>query len=65
MSNTADIGSYFDAEHPVFEDSYHENRQIYWYASDFIHWLGYKEYTPTMWPINKAMSVCLGRVHTT
>ncbi|MDR1301621.1 MAG: hypothetical protein LBK43_04020 [Treponema sp.] len=55
----SDIGSYFDAEHPAFEDFYHENGQIYWYASDFIHWLGYREYSPTMQPINKAMSVCL------
>ncbi|MDR1025669.1 MAG: hypothetical protein LBL56_08075 [Treponema sp.] len=57
--DTSDIGSYFDAEHPAFEDFYHENGQIYWYASDFIHWLGYREYSPTMQPINKAMSVCL------
>jgi DNA-damage-inducible protein D len=56
MSN---IDSYFDVEHPVFEDFYHQNGQIYWYASDFVHWLGYKEYAPTMQPINKAMSVCL------
>jgi DNA-damage-inducible protein D len=55
----SDIESYFDVEHPTFEDFYHENGQIYWYASDFIHWLGYKEYAPTMPPINKAMSVCL------
>jgi DNA-damage-inducible protein D len=57
--NTSDIGVYFDAEHPAFEDCYHENGQIYWYASDFIHWLGYQEYSPTIAPINKAMSVCL------
>jgi DNA-damage-inducible protein D len=57
--NMSNINSYFDAEHPTFEDIYHENGQIYWYASDFIHWLGYKEYSPTMTPINKAMSVCL------
>jgi DNA-damage-inducible protein D len=60
MSNdTGSIGSYFDVENPVFEDSYHENGQAYWYASEFIHWLGYKEYTPTMTPINKAMTVCI------
>jgi DNA-damage-inducible protein D len=57
--NMPNISSYFDAEHPTFEEFYHENGQIYWYASDFIHWLGYKEYSPTMTPINKAMSVCL------
>jgi DNA-damage-inducible protein D len=59
MSNMSAIGSYFDAEYPAFEDFYHENGQIYWYASDFIHWLGYQEYSPTMPPINKAKSVCL------
>jgi DNA-damage-inducible protein D len=60
MSNDMSaIDSYFDVEHPTFEDFYHENGQIYWYASDFIHWLGYREYAPTMPPINKAMSVCL------
>jgi DNA-damage-inducible protein D len=60
MSNGTDsIGSYFDVENPAFEVSYHENGQAYWYASDFIHWLGYKEYTPTMTPINKAMTVCI------
>jgi DNA-damage-inducible protein D len=55
----SDIGSYFEAEQPAFEDFYHENGQIYWYASDFIKWLGYQDYSPTMVPINKAMSVCL------
>jgi DNA-damage-inducible protein D len=55
----SDIDSYFDVEHPAFEDFYHENGQVYWYASDFIHWLGYREYAPIMPPINKAMSVCL------
>jgi DNA-damage-inducible protein D len=54
-----DIDSYFDVAHPTFEDFYHENGQVYWYASDFIHWLGYKDYSPTMPPINKALSVCL------
>ena len=54
-----DIDSYFETEHPTFEDFYHENGQIYWYASDFVRWLGYREYAPTMVPINKAMSVCL------
>jgi DNA-damage-inducible protein D len=55
----ADIDSYFDVEHPTFEDFHRENGQAYWYASDFIHWLGYKEYNPTMPPINKAMTVCI------
>ena len=55
----SDISSYFDLDNPTFEDFYHENGQAYWYASDFIHWLGYKEYSPTMTPINKAMSVCI------
>lgn len=50
---------YFDIANPAFEDSFHTNGQIFWYASEFIHWLGYKEYSPTMPPINKAMSVCL------
>jgi DNA-damage-inducible protein D len=58
-NDMSDIDSYFDVEHPAFENFYHKNGQIYWYASDFIHWLGYKEYSPTMPPINKAMSVCL------
>jgi DNA-damage-inducible protein D len=57
--NMSDIDSYFDVEHPAFENFYHENGHIYWYASDFIHWLGYKDYSPIMPPINKAMSVCI------
>jgi DNA-damage-inducible protein D len=57
--DVSDIGSYFEVEHPAFEDFYHENGQAYWYASDFIHWLGYKEYSPIMPPISKAMSVCI------
>jgi DNA-damage-inducible protein D len=59
MSGSNDIDSYFDVEHPAFEDFYHENGRIYWYASDFIRWLGYKEYSHTMPPINKALGVCV------
>jgi DNA-damage-inducible protein D len=50
---------YFDISNPAFEDSFHTNGQIFWYASEFVKWLGYNEYSPTMSPINKAMSVCL------
>jgi DNA-damage-inducible protein D len=55
----SDISQYFDINNPTFEDNFHSNGQIYWFASDFIKWLGYKEYSPTMPPINKAMSVCI------
>jgi DNA-damage-inducible protein D len=51
--------SLFDISNPTFENNYHSNGQIYWYASDFVHWLGYAEYSPTMGPINKAISVCI------
>jgi DNA-damage-inducible protein D len=54
-----DEQSLFDITKPVFEESYHSNGQIYWYASDFVRWLGYKEYSPSMVPINKAISVCM------
>jgi DNA-damage-inducible protein D len=50
---------YFDIANPAFEDSFHTNGEIFWYASEFVKWLGYNEYSPTMTPINKAMSVCL------
>ena len=49
----------FDISNPAFEDNFHSNGQIFWYASDFVKWLGYADFTPTMPPINKAMSVCL------
>ena len=55
----ADIEKLFNLDNPTFEDNSHSNGQVYWYASDFINWLGYKEYHPTMSPITKAMSVCL------
>lgn len=51
---------YFDITNPEFEDSFHANGQIFWYASEFIKRLGYNDYSPTMSSINKAMSVCLG-----
>ncbi|MCL2832124.1 MAG: hypothetical protein FWD78_03045 [Treponema sp.] len=54
-----DMGQYFNIDNPSFEDNFHSNGQVYWYASEFIHWLGYKDYSPTMTPINKAMSVCI------
>jgi len=50
---------YFDIDNPEFEDSFHTNGQIFWYASEFVKRLGYNDYSPTMPPINKAMSVCL------
>jgi DNA-damage-inducible protein D len=56
---TDDEQSLFDIANPVFEESYHSNGQIYWYASDFVLWLGYKEYSPAMSPVNKAISVCM------
>jgi DNA-damage-inducible protein D len=60
MNNAKDnTDSYFDVEKPAFEDFYHKNGQAYWYASDFVRWLGYREYLPTMTPLRKAMSVCM------
>jgi len=50
---------YFSLDDPAFENSFYTNGQAYWYASEFIKWLGYKEYTPTMPPISRAMSVCI------
>ena len=50
---------YFDITNPAFEDSFHFNGQLFWYASDFVKWLGYNDYSPTMPPINKAISVCI------
>jgi DNA-damage-inducible protein D len=51
---------YFNQENPVFEESYHKNGDIYWYASDFIvDMLGYDTYTPTMKPIQRAIQVCM------
>ena len=55
----SDISQFFNLDNPAFENSFHSNGQIFWYASEFIHWLGFKEYSPTMLPINKAMSVCI------
>ena len=55
----SDVAQFFSLDNPTFEENFHSNGQVYWYASEFIHWLGYKEYSPTMPPINKAMSVCI------
>jgi DNA-damage-inducible protein D len=55
----SDINQYFSPDNPSFEDNFHTNGQVFWYASEYIHWLGYKEYSPTMTPISKAMSVCI------
>jgi DNA-damage-inducible protein D len=55
----SDITQFFNSDNPTFENSFHSNGQVFWYASEFIHMLGYKEYSPTMTPINKAMSVCI------
>ena len=54
------IDSYFNLDKPVFEENFHSNGQVFWYASEFVHHLGYKDYSPTMPPISKAMSVCIG-----
>jgi DNA-damage-inducible protein D len=51
--------SLFEGEKPCFEDSFHQNGQIFWYASDIVKGLGYKDYAPTMQPIQKALSVCM------
>ena len=56
----SDVEQYFSLDNPAFESNFHTNGQIFWYASDFVYQLGYKEYSPTMSPISKAMSVCLG-----
>ncbi|MDR3302927.1 MAG: hypothetical protein LBS86_00775, partial [Treponema sp.] len=51
---------YFDASNPAFEASYHQNGQIYWYASTLLtDMLGYDHYAPTMKPLQKAMQVCM------
>jgi hypothetical protein len=51
---------YFDTDNPAFEDSYHQNGQIYWYASTLLtDMLGYDRYTPNMKPLQKAIQVCL------
>jgi DNA-damage-inducible protein D len=55
-----DIAHFFNIDNPAFEKSFHSNGDIFWYASDFVQWLGYKDYSPTMTPINKAMSVSFG-----
>jgi DNA-damage-inducible protein D len=50
---------YFDPQSPAFEESFHQNGQIYWYASSFlVDMLGYAEYSPTMPPLQKALHVC-------
>jgi DNA-damage-inducible protein D len=54
------VATYFDREHPRFEDMYHQNGAIYWYASDLIvNMFGYDQYFPTMKPIQKAIQVCI------
>jgi hypothetical protein len=43
-----------------FEESYHQNGLVFWYASDYLtSMLGYEEYTPAMKPIQKALQVCM------
>lgn len=41
-----------------FESCSHENGGVYWYASDFMQALGYKEFNIVMKPILKATQVC-------
>ena len=56
----SDAEQYFSLDNPGFESNFHANGQVYWYASEFVRFLGYKDYSPSMPTISKAMSVCLG-----
>lgn len=55
----ASLVNYFDGNNPGFEDLYHRNGHIYWYASELMRMLGYDDYAPTMKPIQKALQVCM------
>jgi DNA-damage-inducible protein D len=56
----SDIAPYqFEGNTPTFEDSFHQNGEIFWYASEFMKSLGYAEYSPAMKPIQKAFQVCM------
>lgn len=45
-------------EGDVFESQSEHNGHLYWLASNFVRLLGYKEYSPTMQPIQRAIQVC-------
>lgn len=42
---------------PPFESYARQNGMLYWYASDFLSFLGYAEYAPNLNPIQKARQV--------
>jgi DNA-damage-inducible protein D len=59
VSDTVIAPYQFEGDTPTFEDSFYQNGQIFWYASEFVKSLGYAEYSPAMKPIQKAFQVCM------
>lgn len=51
--------TYFETDYPEFESKAKQNGTLYWWASDFMIWLGYESYSPVMKPIQKALQVCM------
>ena len=49
----------FEGENPDFENLFHQNGNIYWYASVLMDALGYNEFKHTAKPILKASQVCI------
>lgn len=59
MSDTDLDLFHFEDDRPSFEDCSRKNGLLYWYASEFMGFLGYGEYAPTLKPIQKAIQVML------
>jgi DNA-damage-inducible protein D len=60
MDQIKDIDLFhFEDDRPSFEDFSRQNGLLYWFASDFMSFLGYAEYSPAMKPIQKAMQVMM------
>jgi len=49
---------HFEDEKPNFEEMGHTNAERYWYARDFMRWLGYENYNSFRAVINRAIAAC-------
>ncbi len=63
-TGTGKMGTYqidlfhFEDETPNFEEMGHTNSERYWYARDFMKWLGYENYNSFRAVINRAIAAC-------
>jgi DNA-damage-inducible protein D len=55
----SEIAKYEDSEQPSFEDFKNENGLTYWWASDLMKMLDYKDMKSFSNVLNRAMKTCL------